>query len=112
MKRRELLSNIALGLSAIAVVASTNVAVADTLAARKNTDPESMQQFKSGTSGDTGIGGLKGNGRPGTHGLDHDTDAQLDVWVARCNDAGGGMVTAPDDNYECHDRNGDPIQDW
>lgn len=112
MKRREFLSNIALGVSAIAVVVSTTVAVADTAAPRKTTDQANMQQFKSPTSGHTGIGDLNGNGRPGTHGLNHDTDAQLDAWVARCNDAGGGMVTAPDDNYECHDRNGDPIQDW
>jgi len=43
------------------------------------------------------------------HGLVHDSDEQLDVWVARCNKAGGGMILRDDGNYDCVGPHGYPI---
>ena len=44
--------------------------------------------------------------------IDHDPDPQLDIWVQRCNDAGGGMSTGGDGNYHCTDANGNEIEDY
>lgn len=45
----------------------------------------------------------------GNKGLKHDSDEQLDVWVARCNKAGGGMILRDDGNYDCVGPHGYPI---
>lgn len=82
---------------------------------------QSIGGLTSGGGGG-GDGGRGGFDLPGGRGGDgngdgrqahvDDSDEQLDVWVARCNEAGGGMVTADDGNYECHDSGGTPIEDW
>jgi hypothetical protein len=50
-------------------------------------------------------------GRTGT-GYKHDSDPQLDIWVKRCNDAGGGMELGRDGNYNCVDPQGNDIENW
>ncbi|WP_172295658.1 hypothetical protein [Pseudoruegeria sp. HB172150] len=87
--------------------------------------PSMAERGIGGLSADTGGGG--GGGHGGGHGggkdytenddrdsngLDHDSDAQLDVWVQRCNDAGGGMSTGSDGNYDCTGADGQPIDDY
>lgn len=42
-------------------------------------------------------------------GIKHDSDEQLDVWVARCKKAGGGMILRDDGNYDCVGPHGYPI---
>ncbi len=54
------------------------------------------------------IGGNRGE----SSAVIHDSDEQLDVWVQRCNDAGGGMSTGGDGNYTCSDSNGNEIEDY
>lgn len=63
---------------------------------------------------DTGPGGYaagEDNGR-GQQAQVDDSDEQLDIWVQRCNDAGGGMSTAGDGNYDCIDPDGNTIDDY
>ena len=51
-------------------------------------------------------------GRGTSAAIDHDPDPQLDIWVQRCNDAGGGLRTGGDGNYHCTDSNGNEIEDY
>ena len=47
-----------------------------------------------------------------THKYEHDSDKQLDIWVSRCNDAGGGMELGDDGNYRCVGTDGKDIDNW
>jgi hypothetical protein len=63
--------------------------------------------------GDTRPGGFTTpGGSRNSAGVVHDSDAQILVWVKRCNDAGGGMVTSPDGNYDCVAPDGTIITDY
>ena len=112
MKNRKYISRFALGLSALAILASTNTVTAQGLYLKKSSDQVGMHEYKSQKRSQPGLGNFKAKGSADTHGLQHDSDEQLDVWVARCNDAGGGMVLASDGNYDCHDANGNDIEDY
>ena len=102
MNRRAFLSQAVLTTALIALTASTAAAQTGTRTRRLHTRlPRRPRRF-AGQPGAV----------PRSTGVDHDSDAQLDVWVQRCNDADGGMVTADDGNYECHDSSGNPIHDW
>ncbi len=46
-----------------------------------------------------------------TEPLVHDSKAQIDVWVANCSKAGGGMVL-DQGNYDCVTPGGKSIPDW
>lgn len=43
---------------------------------------------------------------------EHDSDKQLDIWVKRCNKAGGGMELGDDGNYRCVGTDGKDIDNW
>lgn len=64
-----------------------------------------------GPAAPTGLAAPGGGGKPNA-GYEHDSDEQLDVWVARCNDAHGGMELGRDGNYRCVDAQGNDIEDW
>lgn len=66
-----------------------------------------------GGGGFGGASDLAGaNGGRGTQGIVHDSDAQLDIWTQRCNDAGGGMSTDETGNYTCTGADGNEIPDY
>ena len=75
------------------------------------TPSKTLKLRPTGPSAPTGFAAPGGGSKP-TSGYQHDSDAQLDIWVARCNKAGGGMELGNDGNYRCVDPQGHDIQDW
>lgn len=53
-----------------------------------------------------------GPSKPRGHEYKHDSDKQLDIWVSRCNKAGGGMELGDDGNYRCVGTDGKDIDNW
>lgn len=93
-----------------AVLATALVALGISTAAAQS----APQQLKPGVHKPKAPIGFatKPGGPPQRAGYEHDSDAQLDIWVQRCNDAGGGMITGEDGNYDCIDSSGNSIPDW
>ncbi|MGH1439382.1 MAG: hypothetical protein ACRBBR_04645 [Cellvibrionaceae bacterium] len=74
----------------------------ENIAEKKKPLQHQVKRFPRGSS----TFGVQSQGRQG---LVHDSDKQLDVWVARCNKAGGGMILRDDGNYDCVGPHGYPI---
>jgi len=91
-----------------AILATVLVAFAAT--AQAGQAPSKGQKLRPlGPKAPTGYVASGSGGSKPTAGINHDSDAQLDIWVQRCNDAGGGMSTGGDGNYSCTDANGNEI---
>ncbi len=93
-----------------AVMAAAFVA----LAASSASAASSATVLKPRPAGPSTPGGFAnpGGGAKPTGGYQHDSDEQLDIWVARCNKAGGGMELGQDGNYRCVDPQGNVLNDW
>ncbi len=104
MNRRSFVSQAVLA-TAFAVVAASSIAAQ---AATKEIKLRPMNP----TAPSSMAAPMKGSGEPSRAGLQHDSDEQLDVWVQRCNDAGGGMTLSDDGNYDCVGSDGNNIDDY
>ncbi|WP_420345930.1 hypothetical protein [Pelagibius sp.] len=103
MNRRTLVSRALLTTAFLAFAAST--AAADTAT-------KQIKVWPHGPKAPTAFAAPQGNDEPSRAGLQHDSDKQLDVWVQRCNDAGGGMTLSDDGNYDCVGSDGNNIDDY
>jgi hypothetical protein len=101
MNRRSFVSKAVLATAFVALAAS---------AASAGTPGKTLKLRPVGPKAPTGYAAPGGENT--SAGIIHDSDEQLDVWVARCNKAGGGMSTADDGNYECRDSDGNEIEDY
>ena len=97
-----------------AILATALIAFAATAAtAHAGQVPTKGQKLRPiGPKAPTGYVAPGTGGAKPTAGINHDSDDQLDIWVQRCNDAGGGMSTGGDGNYTCTDANGNEIEDY
>lgn len=70
--------------------------------------------YSQGDDGGGGFGGASdlAGANGGRQGVIDDSDAQLDIWTQRCNDAGGGMSTDETGNYTCTGSDGNEIPDY
>lgn len=102
MNRRTFVSRAILATAFVALAASTASAGAPT---------KLLKQRPNGPSAPGGLANPGGGSKP-TAGYKHDSDKQLDIWVSRCKDAGGGMELGDDGNYRCVDPQGNVLNDW
>jgi len=49
--------------------------------------------------------------KPGNQGAKDDVPSSMDLFVDRCTDAGGGLISI-DGHYDCVKPSGEPIPDW
>lgn len=108
MNRRLFISQALRATAAAALAAS---AVASSAAMAETAQPQKLRLPTRGPKRPGSIAAQPGGGGQNTA-YEHDSDEQLDVWVKRCNDAGGGMSTGSDGNYDCKDSSGNSIPDW
>jgi hypothetical protein len=94
-----------------AILATAFVALAASGASAASSPGTILKPRPSGPSAPGNLAAPGGGAKP-TAGYQHDSDAQLDIWVARCNKAGGGMELGNDGNYRCVDPQGHDINDW
>jgi hypothetical protein len=103
MNRRSFVSRVFMATAFVALAASSVSAASS---------PTVLKQRPAGPTMPGKLAAPGGGGKPGTAGYQHDSDAQLDIWVARCNKAGGGMELGNDGNYRCVDPQGHDIDEW
>ena len=103
MNRRTLVSRAILTTAFLAFAAS---------AAGAQTATKQLKMPPIGPKAPNAIAAPQGGNGGQRAGLQHDSDEQLDIWVQRCNDAGGGMSTGGDGNYDCTDADGNAIDDY
>lgn len=102
MNRRSFVSRAFMATAFVALAASTvSAASSPTVLKQRPAGPSMPGKFAA-----------PGGGNKPQAGYEHDSDEQLDVWVARCNKAGGGMELGNDGNYRCVDPQGNDINDW
>jgi hypothetical protein len=101
MNRRSFVSKAILATAFVALAAS---------AASAGTPGKTLKLRPVGPKAPTGYAAPSGQDTSAA--INHDPDAQLDIWVQKCNDAGGGMSTGGDGNYHCKDADGNEIEDY
>jgi hypothetical protein len=103
-------NTISMTLLALTVIAAGTASFAQ---ANTRGDAGNYSENAPGGGDDRGASDLAGaDGGRDTQGVIDDSDEQLDVWVQRCNDAGGGMSTDETGNYTCTGSDGNEIRDY
>ena len=102
MNRRAFVSRALMATALVALTASSVYAASPS---------KTLKPGPGGPKAPSGFAAPGGGNKPNAE-YEHDSKEQLDVWVARCNDAGGGMELGRDGNYRCVDSQGKDIEDW